>query len=59
MTFGIGSRGFDPFYCPPCLEGELCNVICIDPIDGPLLILGMLAVFWTVGLIARRRWDDE
>jgi len=43
MTFGYGSPGFQPFWCPPCSEG-LCNVMCIDPIDGTLLIIGMVAI---------------
>lgn len=58
MTFGYGSPGFDPFYCPPCPEGMWCNTVCLDPIDGPVLILGMVVAFVTVGFITQRRYDD-
>lgn len=41
MTFGYFSEGFDPVHCPPCASDptSYCNAICMDPIDGPLLLL--------------------
>lgn len=44
MTFGRFSPGFDPFWCPPCPDGNVCNSMCFDPIDGPILVIGLLAV---------------
>lgn len=49
MTFGIGSPGFDPFWCPPCPSGSVCNTMCFDPIDGPILLVGVAGV---IGLVS-------
>ncbi len=55
MTFGRYSAGFDPFYCPPCPEGMVCNTVCLDPIDGPLFVLGLIAVALLVQAIVAYR----
>lgn len=52
MTFRIRSAGFEPFYCPPCPEGMLCNMICIDPLDFLLVAAIMFistAVLFVLG----------
>lgn len=54
MTFGYGSPGFNPIWCPPCPQGSVCNTICLDPIDGPILIVGMVALSVIVGVAFRR-----
>lgn len=59
MTFGYGSPGFDPIHCPPCSPGNLCNTVCLDPIDGPLLVAGLtLAIIGSLVFIGRYS-DDE
>jgi hypothetical protein len=59
MTFGYGSPGFNPIWCPPCSEGSVCNTVCLDPIDGPILIVGMLAFSMIVAVGARRFADSN
>lgn len=52
MTFGIGSPGFDPFYCPPCPENMMCNTICIDPLDFIILMIGIFVIVSTFYVLA-------
>lgn len=47
MTFGVGSPGFDLFWCPPCPDG-VCNVVCLDPIDGTILIAVLVLLLFVV-----------
>lgn len=58
MTLGIGSPGFDPFYCPPCPAGSVCNVMCIDVLDGPILVTGTL-LLGVVGGVAYNAVQTE
>lgn len=53
MTFGYGSPGFNPFHCPPCPPANICNTICLDPIDAPILIATSLVATYVLMLYFR------
>lgn len=59
MTFEYGSPGFDAVNCPPCPEDGVCHAVCVGPVDGPLLALGLITGGLLLVHFARLQTGDE